>query len=218
MPAAAATAERALLGEALRYAGGRRALGRVVMLQWRGEAVVHAGGNDVAIGVATTLVPFSWVRSKSWRLVDGPEKSRTMLITPEGGWVERGGRTEALAPAFVGHERAQFAIYALMLLAPIAGGRAKLRRLADRGPLRVLEVTHPLAPPTELLFEPSGRLAEALNRVPDSAGGAPIAQRFIFSEEAVTTAPIRWPRGLRIEQEGKPYFELRFDRIETRPF
>lgn len=188
------------------------------MLQWQGEAVVHAGEQDVAIGVATTLVPFSWVRSKSWRLVDGPGKSRTMLITPEGGWVERGGRTEVLAPAFVAHERAQFAIYALMLLAPLADGRSKLRRLADRGALRVLEATHPLAPRTELLFEPSGRLAEALNRVPDPEGKAPIAQRFIFSEEAAMTAPVRWPRELRIEQEGKPYFELRFDRIETRPF
>lgn len=204
--------------EALRFAGGRRALGRVAMLRWQGQAVVHDGERDVAIGVETTLVPFSWVRSKSWRLVDGPEKSRTILITPAGGWVERGGRTEALAPAFLAHERAQFAIYPLMLLAPLADGRSVLRRLADRGTLRVLEATHPLAPRTELLFESSGRLAEALNRVPDSAGGAPVAQRFIFSEEPVTTAPIRWPRELRIEQEGRPYFELRFDRLETRPF
>lgn len=207
-----------MLREALRHAGGRRPLGRVALLQWQGEAVVHDGERDVAIGVATTLVPFSWVRSKSWRLVDGPQRSRAMLITPAGGWVERDGRSEAMAPAFLAHERAQFAIYALMLLAPLADGRSKLRRLPDRGALRVLKVEHPLAPRTELLFEPSGRLAEALNRVPDAAGGAPIAQRFIFSEEKVAGAPIRWPRDLRIEQEGKPYFELRFDRLETRPF
>lgn len=198
----------------MRRAGGRRVLERVRMLRWEGEAVVHAGGRDVAILVSTTVVPFAWARSESWPAAAGRAGARTMLITPDGGWVERGGRSDALPAAFVEHERAQFAIYGVMLLAPLLRPPARLIRLADRdGFARLLAERSP-APATEMWFDRSGRLAEARNRVPPPDSGETIPQRFVFSEEAMP-GPVRWPRELRIEQSGRPYFELRLTRFEA---
>ena len=188
------------------------------MLRWKGQALVHAGGHDVAITVSTIVVPFDWARSESWPTARGRDVARTMLITPEGGWVERGGRSDPLPPAFVEHERAQFAIYGLMLLAPLLHPPGRLTRLPDQdGFSRLLAERRP-APPTELWFDSLGRLAEARNQVPAPEGGERISQRFVFSKEPMA-APIRWPRELRIEQGGQPYFELRLNRFEalTRP-
>jgi hypothetical protein len=198
----------------MRRAGGRRALERVRLLRWEGEAVVHAGGRDVAINVATLVVPFSWARSESWPTAQGRAAARTMVIAEEGGWVERDGRSEPLPPSFVEHERAQFAIYGLMLLAPLLRPPARLTRLPDRDRFARLLAERSPAPPTELRFDRSGRLAEALNQVPDAEGGKAIPQRFVFSEEAMP-GRIRWPRELRIEQQGRPYFELRLTRFDA---
>jgi hypothetical protein len=184
------------------------------MLRWEGQALVHAGGRDVAITVSTTVVPFDWARSKSWPTAQGREAARVMLITPDGGWVERGGRSDKLPPALVEHERAQFAIYGLMLLAPLLRPPARLTRLADQDGFARLLAERPPAPPTELWFDSFGRLAEARNRVPAPEGGGRISQRFVFSKEPMA-APVRWPRELRIEQDGRPYFELRLDRFEA---
>jgi hypothetical protein len=211
---AAASPETDPLRRAMRRAGGRKALERVRMLRWEGDATVHAGGRDLAITVSTAVVPFVWARSESWPTAQGREAARTMLITPDGGWAERGGRSEPLPPALVEHERAQFAIYGLMLLAPLLRPPARLTRLPDQDGLARLRAERSPAPPTELWFDSSARLAEARNRVPAPEGGATIPQRFVFSRETMP-GPVRWPRELRIEQDGRPYFELRLKRFEA---
>jgi hypothetical protein len=78
----------------------------------------------------------------------------------------------------------------------------------------MLDTNLPPAPPTHLFFDPDGRLAEARNLVPDPAGGAAIAQHFIFSAETMP-GPIAWPRRLTIEQNGAPFFELTLSRFTT---
>jgi len=209
-----AAASQTLLRRAMAYAGGRQALERVRLLSWEGEAVVHAGGRDVRIGVSTMVVPFAAARSASWPLAEGKAATRTMLITEESARLERGGTSAPLPDALAAHERAQFAIYGLMLLAPLESGGASLRRLPDERGMKVLRVVHPKAPVTRLYFESDGRLAEAANNVPDPESGAPIAQRFFFSPETMP-GPVRWPRGLRIEQQGRPYFEMALSRFEA---
>ena len=184
------------------------------MLRWQGDAAVHASGGSVEIGVDTTVVPLRWARSRSWLRSDGPDKSRTMLITEEGGWIGRDGSSEKMPAPFYAHEHAQFAIYGLMLLAPLLERGVRLRTGEAQGGLLALHAEHPAAPPTLLLFEPDGRLAEALNQVPDAEGGADIPQRFIFSRDTVP-GPVRWPRRLTLLQRGKPYFELALTRFEA---
>jgi hypothetical protein len=189
-------------------------LERVRVLRWQGDAAVHAGGRSVEIGVETTVVPLRWARSRSWLRSDGPAKSRTMLITEEGGWIGRARSSEKMPAAFYAHERAQFAIYGLMLLAPLLQPGVRLRSGEAQGGLLPLHAEHPAAPPTLLLFEPDGRLAEAQNQVPDAEGGADISQRFIFSPETMP-GPVRWPRRLTLLQRGQPYFELALTRFEA---
>lgn len=204
-----------LLHKAMDRLGGRRTLERIRLLSWQGEAVVHDGGRDIGIGVSTMVVPFVAARSASWPLASGPSATRTMVLDSGGGRVDRDGTTQRLPDLVVRHEQAQFAIYAMMLLAPLDNGRASLRKVHGRPGLDILRVDYPPAPVTRLYFEPDGRLAEATNSVPHpERKGRRIDQHFYFSEEQMP-GPVRWPRSLRIEQDGKPYFDLKLSRFEA---
>jgi hypothetical protein len=213
-PAEAAPATERLLRQAMSRLGGRRVLERVRLLSWDGEAMVHDGSRDIAIGVSTMVVPFVAARSASWPLAQGRGATRTMVLNADVARVERNGTSEDLPPDSAAHERAQFGMYGIMLIAPIAGGKASLRFVPNEKGMTVLRVARRFMPVTFLYFEADGRLAEARNEVPDPEGGAPIPQHFYFSEE-VMPGPVRWPRSLRIEQRGKPYFELKLSRFEA---
>jgi hypothetical protein len=141
--------------------------------------------------------------------------ARTMLITRAGGWTERDGRWTALSAPAAAHERAQFAMYGLMLIRPLAERGAAVRPLGGRDGLQGLAVTHPGAPATDLWFDGEGRLREALNRIADPDGGGAVDQRFRFSSDPVSTDPW-WPRRLAIEWNGRPYFELEISRFAAR--
>ena len=213
--AAAVPAPLALLHNAMDRHGGRSTLEEVRLLSWQGEAIVHNGGRDVRIGVSTMVVPFIAARSASWPLASGRAATRTMVLDTGGGRVERDGASERLPDLLVRHEQAQFAIYGMMLLAPLDKGRALLRLLHDERGLNVLRVDHPPAPVTRLYFESDGRLAEATNQVPHPERRKKrISQHFYFSEEEMP-GPVRWPRSLRIEQDGRPWFELTLSRFEA---
>lgn len=213
-PAAAFAGDK-LLRRAIRRAGGRKVLSRVRLLSWEGEATVFDGDRRIELGVSTIVAPFVSARSTSWLLSQGKASARTMIITETGGRVERDGRSEELPPRLVAHERAQFAMYGLMLLAPLDHGGASIRQPhVPSSNFDILRVSHKLAPLTRLFFESDGRLAEAVNTVPHPETGQPVRQRFIFSEEQMP-GPVHWPRTIRIEQEGKPYFELRLSRFEA---
>jgi len=177
---------------------------------------VHDGSREILLGVATAVAPFAWARSASWIRTEGMAAERIMLIRTDGGWTQRDGDWSAMPAAAVAHERAQFAIYGLMLLSPLRDAGVVVSRLPDREGLRGLAVAHPKAPPTQLWFDSAARLREARNAVPDPEGGAPVSQLFRFSAEAVPNYP-KWPRRLSIEQNGKPYFDLAFTRFRAVP-
>lgn len=220
LPAAAAfaaipaAAEPPILDRAMRRMGGRAALSRVRRLRWQGDAIVHAGGRDVAIGVDTEVVPFSWARSRTWLAAEGAARSRTLVITPDAGWVERDGRADPLPAPMVAHERAQYGIYGLMLLAALAERPSAVRWMPGDGAFYVLEADLPPAPPTRLFFDADARLAGARNNVVNPEGGADIAQHFVFSAE-VMPGPVKWPRRLTIAHDGAPFFELDLRRFEA---
>jgi hypothetical protein len=210
-PAAAASAER-LLEVAVKKAGGRDILSRVRSLRWQGEAVLHGAEKPLTIGVDTMVVPFRWARSETWLTAQGKSSARTMTITLGDGWVTRGTATTHLPARVAAYERAQYAIYGLMLLQPLLDLGVGLRTLPKQRGLRPLEVMHRLAPRTTLFFDRQERLAEAENVIPSHEGEGEVAQRFLFSEETVA-APFRWPARMQILQGGKPWFELAFRRF-----
>jgi hypothetical protein len=211
-PAEAAAPDK-LVRRAQARAGGKKVLERVRLLAWDGEAIVHDGARDIAIGVSTIIVPFVEARSSTWPLAQGKAATRTMIVKADGATAEWKGILTPLPPLVAAHERAQFAIYGLMLL-QFDSGRAGLRRVAGLHGLSGLRVDHPYAPKTRLYFESDGRLAEATNVVPGPEDGRPIHQHFIFSEEQMP-GPVRWPRSFRLEQEGRPYLEMKLSRFEA---
>jgi hypothetical protein len=177
-----------------RFAGPRPAA-LPAALSWTGTARVTAGGQNVVIGVRTRVVPFVRARSETW-LVHRRETARTLIVEPDGAWTARGGLWTRMPDVFATHERAQYAIYGLMLGKPPA-----VR--TPRGDGTVL-ATAPGAPDTVFGLGEDGLPAWAENRVPGETGGE-VAQRFTFAGR-LESGGVRWPSSIEITREGAPYF------------
>jgi hypothetical protein len=206
----------ALLATAIDAAGGEAALRHARVLAWEGDATVHAGERRIELEVATEVEPFVRARSDSWLRSAGRSSLRTLEVDATGGWTTRDGTRAPMDPAAVAHERAQFAVYGLMRLLDLREPGVRMQLLpADASGHRGLRVQHPLAPAADLYFDGGGRLAYLLDRVPAPDGTGEIAQRFEF-EGSIEGGGVRWPRTLRILQDGRPYFELRLRRFAPR--
>jgi len=201
-------ASQALLDEAIKAAGGEAALSRVHALRWYGEATVHDGDRQLALGVETRVEPFLRATSETWMLDDKRATTRTLEIGPDAGWMVKGRERTPMPAPMLAHERLQYATYGLMLLVPLRAKDVVLRRDPDVDGLRVLHVEHPRAAPSDLFFDKQGRLVRIDNVVPKPDGIGSDRQRFDF-EGQIEANGLVWPRGMRISHDGQPYFELR---------
>ena len=173
---------------------------------------MHAGDRTIELGVDTRVVPLTSARSETWLREKGRETQRTLEITRDGGWMVRDGQRTPLPETMVAHERLQYATYALMLLTPLEGPQARIERRADVDGLRVLHARLPGAADAEMFFDASGRLVRLEDVVPNPEGTGTVAQRFDF-EGAIEDKGVRWPRTIRIAQDGKPFFTLRMETL-----
>lgn len=201
-----------LLRRAFARAGGRRALVAARVLRWTGSATIFAGQRRIAIGVDTEVEPFVHARSTSWLVADGPSKARTMILARQSGWIDWGGRREPMPDAMWRHEVQQFGAYGLMRLVDLEGPHLHLTRDGNRLVVRPREHG---ASETSLSFDKHARLISLENKVPAPESDTLIPQHFTF--EGRMPGPIAWPRIIRIEQDGKPYFELRLDNFSAGP-
>ena len=192
-----------LLDRAIARAGGAAALVKARTLRWTGTASVFAGGKTVQIGVDTYVEPFVRARSNSWVLDQGPGSIRSIVLEPADAWLERRGVRLPIPERMRDHERQQFAIYGLMRLIDL---RAPGVAVTPAG--NSLRVRHPSAPETLLYFDDQARLIGAENQVPDAEDGSPTLQTFRFADHRIASG-ILWPHSMAIEQNGRPYFELR---------
>jgi hypothetical protein len=204
----------ALLDEAMEAAGGYAALSKVRTLRWTGEATVHAGDRRIELGVDTRVTPRESARSDTWLRDQGRATLRTLEIGPDGGAMLRDGQRTPMPAAMLAHERLQYATYALMLLAPLRSDGAQVERRPDVDGLRVLHARLPGAAPALMFFDANARLVRLEDVVPDPEGGREVAQRFDF-DGTLESNGVRWPRTIRIAQEGRPYFELRLSTFEA---
>jgi hypothetical protein len=212
---AAGPVERAIVARAIEAAGGRAALEQAATLRWSGDAVVYTSDGRIDLEVQTVVRPFRSAHSEMWLRGQDPATKRALDVTSDAGWIERNGQREPLALPALRHEQQQYAIYGLMRLLPLLDDGVVLRRLAT-APVgqTALHVEHQAAPAADLYFDSTGRLRTIEDRVVDPDGGASIAQRIELGG-TVAGAPIRWPRTIRILQNGSPYFELTIRRLET---
>lgn len=215
-PSATPSAE-ALLDHAITAAGGADALQRAERLRWTGDAVVHAGGRDIALIVHSDIEPFGRVRSESWLRDAGPTSMRSMVFEEGGAFLERNGRREPMPETMARNERVQYGTYALMRLVTLRETKVRIRRSAPDAAGRAgLEVDYPGLPHARLYFAADGRLASLVNTVPAPDGKGELAQRFEF-EGLIESHGVRWPRTLCITQDGKPFFDLRLRSFEALP-
>jgi hypothetical protein len=174
---------------------------------WTGTARVHAPGKEIALRVSTRVTPFVRARSETWLLSEGPSSRRTMIIGPEGGWMERDGKRQPMPEATLRHERQQYAIYGLLQIALQVGPRSR------SDPSRTIIVKD--APETRFLFDAAGRPVRAYNKVADPEGGPElIPQEFRFSG-VIEDDGVKWPRRIEILQRGRPYFTLELETFDA---
>jgi hypothetical protein len=196
LPVAARAGPKAdLLNRVLKASGGREKLARVRAMNWTGTATVNAGDKTLQIQVKTRVEPFVRARSESF-LAGKPETVRTLIIEPDGGYVERGGKRTPLPARQTDHERQQYGVYGYMLL-----GQAPARVEGNR-----IVSQRPGLPPISFLTE-GDYLAAADYTVDDPETDGTIAQRFIFEGEYGDLG-IHWPQTVTIFHNDKLYFML----------
>ncbi len=149
----------------------------------------------------TRVEPFVRARSDSWVMAEGVAKARSLIIEPTGGWMERDGKRSALPAHQTRLEREQYGLYGYMLM------RAPTAAVGDR-----LLAAHSGLPPVSFEISADGRLSAATYTVFAPDGGEVIQERFSFDGN-VTDKGLRWPRRLRIAQNGVPFFTLVIDRF-----
>lgn len=180
-------------------------------LSWTGTARVFPGGEPLELGVASRVVPFTSARTDTWLLAQGPSTTRSLVIEPRGGWIEREGRREAMPELMLRQERQQFALYGQMQRA-LAGAVAE--RL--RGATLTVPGDGERSVDTTFLFDREGRMVEARNVVADAEKpGVLVPQVFRFSGEIVSNG-LQWPRRIEIVQQGAVFFVLDIATFEAR--
>lgn len=191
---------------AARAARGGARLDAARELAWTGRAVVHAGGRDVEIAVETLVRPFRFARSKTW-LVSRPEPARTLIVEDGQAWSETPAGRTALPPAQAANERQQFALYGYMLYRFGEGARV-IAEMRDGAPM--LRVDSRVGPPQAVLvFDRSYRLLRIETSVADPEDPEQlIAETLEFSDWAMSSAGVDWPKSIRIRQNGAPFFDL----------
>ena len=162
-----------------------------------------APGRTLALHSRTQVeLPLLQVRATSWIAEQGEETARTMILAPDGAWLERGGTRSVLPNQLAIHERQQFAIYAWLIV--VQQQRRRPGRLALSAP-----------PYPDIVFEigADGYPTSAALTVDAPEPDRPrIAERVIFAGR-IDSKGIRWPRRFDLAQDSKPYFSLDVDRF-----
>ena len=218
-PAAAdAYAGKSVLDAAIGAAGGEAALRQVKELGWTGTAVVNAEGKTTEIEMETNVRPFSYARSTSWPKAEGVKAARTMQVEFGKAWTINRSSWTPMPEAEAAHEIQQFALYGVMLLAPLKEAGVKVEETAPgQDGTRNLHVEYPNAPPMDLRFDKSGRLIRVADSVRDPKGGAALIPQVVELTGEMTSNGVKWPKHISIKRNDTPYFDLELATFEARP-
>lgn len=146
-------------------------------------ATLRDGGRLI---LRTRVEPFIRARTTSWFEDARPESGRTLIVEPEGAWMEMRGERKPLPARQAAHERAQYGLYGYLLEAMQPGAPAHL--------------SHAGLPPIDFLHA-GGRPISARYTVPDHASDGTIAQQIHF-EGAVADGGVTWPGRISLGSPG----------------
>lgn len=207
-PAAAPDAPERVLARAIERAGGAAALERARSLEWEGDATVHAGGRAVSIAGRWAVQPPDTAVVSTWEASRGPESVRHLVLAASRGWTVRGGAFTPMPPAMLASEREEFYLYSAMRLVPLRDPGVTLIPIpADSLGQRGIRARREGRPDVELYVDAAGRLAHLRIVLPDGSDGRPVRQD-VWLDGSIEAEGVRWPRTIRITQDGAPFFDL----------
>ena len=205
----------AILSKALEAAGGREALQRARVLNWRGKATVHAGQRQIRLEGRWTVEPPDRATVATWEVEKGEASTRRMIIDGATGTMERDGKTTPMPPELLANERDQFYLYSVLKLTPLGDRTVTLAPLVD-GDTRGLSVKRAGRPDVQIFFDATGRPVRLRTSVLDPATKQPVAEELQF-EGVIESGGVRWPRRIRILQSGTLFFDLEITEFNVTP-
>jgi hypothetical protein len=216
-PAPAADAPERILARAIEQAGGAAALERATALLWEGDATVHAGGRTVSIAGRWAVQPPDTAVVSTWEASRGPESVRHLVVAQPRGWTVRGGAFTPMPPAMLASEREEFYLYSVMRLVPLREPGVALAAIpADSLGQRGIRARRAGRPDVELFVDGAGRLAHLRVVLPDGYDGRPVRQD-VWLAGSIEAEGVRWPRTIRITQDGAPFFDLALRSLRVQP-
>jgi hypothetical protein len=178
----------------------------IAALSWTATGDLQGGAGVETLHMETRVEPFVRARTRSWLERDGPASARTLIVEPDGAWVERDGGRKPLPPRQVAHERAQYGLYGYLLdqsEAALPQPRQVRRSVAGY-------------PPITFSVDRLGTIREARYRVPDYASDGTIDQHLLF-EQLVEDQGVEFPRIITILVDDKLSFRMTIDRFTVQP-
>ena len=185
----------------MRAMGGRELLARVTALRWYGKARIVDGARTLDFTVNSHVEPFGRVRTDSWLTTD-TSSLRSMIITPEGGFLQRGETSIPLPPAQTLNQRQQYGVFGYMLLA-----KAGTTVTADAG--RITAMRDGL-PPIRFTLDTDGSL-DAADYVVAAADGVGKITEHIRFDGKLSDKGVNWPQQIIVIQNGMPYMTLNLE-------
>ncbi|HVY90431.1 MAG TPA: hypothetical protein VG942_16310 [Hyphomonadaceae bacterium] len=210
-------AGKSVLDAAIDAAGGQAALAQVKELYWTGTATINAGGKTTTVEMMTVVHPQeTWARSTSFTKEQGEKGARTIQVEGNQGWSVNRVVWDPLPDAQAKNEVGQFALYRMMLLAPLKKPGATVAEQpvgADGTHAIQVKLADGLGG-GELEFDASAKLVRAGLVVADPKTGADTPEIVKFSGEMASNG-VKWPKHITIEQNGAPFFDLELTSFEA---
>lgn len=193
-----------LLSRAIAASGGENALSAATVLKWSAKATVFTPRGPLNLEGRWIVEPPDRAVVITWETDRGNVSERRMLLDGASGFMERGGERTAMPAAILANERDQFYLYSVMRLLPL---RDRDLELSVPAPSRLL-IRHPRRPDVEATFGDDGRLVRLQTTVSHPSNNSDIVQEMTF-DGTIEAGGVRWPRNIRIAQDGQPFFEMR---------
>lgn len=206
-----------ILARAIERAGGAEALERARGLTWDADAVVHAGGRTVPISGRWAVQPPDTVVVSTYAVERGPSTMRHIVLASPRGWLVGANGFTPMPPLMLASEKEEFYFYYVMRLVPLRAPGVTLTALpSDSTGQRGILARNPGRPDVELYVDGTGRLSRIRARIHDAATGNPVVQEAWLGGD-IEDAGVRWPRTMRLTQDGAPFFDLTLKTFRALP-
>lgn len=177
-------------------------------LHWEGTAEVYPPGRTLKIAVRSHIDRNGNVVSESWPIELGEARGlRRMLISAQGGTMERAREKQSMPTEIWSEERAQFGFYRQL---------QEAHSLAlDRARNGVTTFSVPGEVTTWFRVATDGGLVGAINEVPVGGPGQKAYQTLRFAGFWLDDGAI-FPKHLEMIRDGKPFFTLDVTKFDAR--